>query len=336
MGRCRRSLDLAFEGVELGPHPFRVGGPLELEAPLPGLPARVREAKKAERLRLAKTPRRPSLGGVPAELDQARLLGVQLQAELREPVAKIRPEPLGVIPILEPHHDVVSEANDDHVTARVPSSPLVGPEVEDVVQVDVPEQRRNRCPLRNALLERRPRPILDDPRSQPFLDQPQDPLVRDPVLKEPLQPLMVKAGKVLTEIRVEHPIHALSLDPERERIQRMMRAATRPVPIRKTKKVRLVDAVQHFDHRPLEDLVLKRGDPERSLPPVGLRDEHPPRRPRPVAPAMNPSMQIPKVLFEVLPVVLPRHAVYPRRGLGLKRPIRRPRGDRHRHGAGAP
>ncbi len=83
-------------------------------------------------------------------------------------------------------------------------------------------------------------------------------------------------------------------------------------------------AVQHLDHRPLEDLVLQRGDPERSLPPVRLRDVHPPRRPRPVAPAMNPSMQIPKVLLEIQPVVLPRHAVHPRRGLRLKRPVRRP------------
>jgi hypothetical protein len=39
---------------------------------------------------------------------------------------------------------------------------------------------------------------------------------------------------------------------------------------------------------------------------------------------MNPSMQIPKILFKILPVVLPRHAVHPRRGLGLQRPIRRP------------
>ena len=82
-----------------------------------------------------------SLGGEPPELDQARLLGVQLQAELREPVAKIRPEPLGVVPMLEPHHEVVSEPHDDHVTARVPPPPLVGPQVEDVVQVDVRQQR---------------------------------------------------------------------------------------------------------------------------------------------------------------------------------------------------
>ncbi|MGB0097360.1 MAG: hypothetical protein WBP81_33075 [Solirubrobacteraceae bacterium] len=39
---------------------------------------------------------------------------------------------------------------------------------------------------------------------------------------------------------------------------------------------------------------------------------------------MNPAMQVPKVLFEILPVVLPRHPVHPRRGLGLQRPIGRP------------
>jgi site-specific DNA recombinase len=81
----------------------------------------------------------------------------------------------------------------------------------------------HRCPLRDALLARRPRPVLDDPRGQPFVDQPQDPLVRDPVLKEPHKPLMVKAGEELAEIRVEHPVHAPLENPERERIQRIMR-----------------------------------------------------------------------------------------------------------------
>ena len=58
---------------------------------------------------------------------------------------------------------------------RVSSSPLVSPEVKDVVRVDVREQRRNRSSLWNALLERRPGPVLNDPCGQPFLDQPQDP-----------------------------------------------------------------------------------------------------------------------------------------------------------------
>jgi hypothetical protein len=56
------------------------------------------------------------------------------------------------------------------------------------------------------------------PRGHPLLDQPQDPLIRDPVLQEPLQPAMVKAGEVVAEIRVEHPVHLLPHDPGGERI----------------------------------------------------------------------------------------------------------------------
>jgi hypothetical protein len=77
--------------------------------------------------------------------------------------------------------------------------------------------------LWNAFFERRPRPVLDDPRGQPLLDQPQDPPIRDPVLQELPQPLMVKAGEVIAEISVEHPIHVLAHDPGSERIQRVMR-----------------------------------------------------------------------------------------------------------------
>jgi hypothetical protein len=44
-------------------------------------------------------------GGVPTELDQARLVGMQLQAEFREPLAKIVEEPLRILLILEPHDE---------------------------------------------------------------------------------------------------------------------------------------------------------------------------------------------------------------------------------------
>jgi hypothetical protein len=67
----------------------------------------VREAQERERLRLAEAPLLSSLGGEPAELDQARLLGGQLQAELRKSVAKLGEEPLGVIPVLEADDVVV-------------------------------------------------------------------------------------------------------------------------------------------------------------------------------------------------------------------------------------
>ena len=49
------------------------------------------------------------LGGVPPELDQPRLLRMQLQTELREPVAQIGQEPLGVLTMLKARHVVVGE-----------------------------------------------------------------------------------------------------------------------------------------------------------------------------------------------------------------------------------
>jgi hypothetical protein len=232
-------------------------------------------------------------------------------------------KPLSVLPVLESHHAIVSETHGHNLTARVPTPPLLGPQVEDVVRIDVGKQRRNRSSLRNAFVERRPRPFLDDPRGHPLLDQPQDPLIRDPVLNKPLQPLMVKAGEVVPEIQVEHPAH-LPLDPDRERVQRLMWAASGPEPVGEPEEVRLIHGVQHLDHRPLQDLVLQRRDPERPQPPVRLRYVRPPRRSCPVCAPVDTGMKIAKVRFEVLAVVLPRHAIDPRRGLGLERPVGSP------------
>jgi hypothetical protein len=45
--------------------------------------------------------------------------------------------------MLEPDQEVIGERRDDHVTMRVPAPPCPGPGVEDVVEVDVGEQRRD-------------------------------------------------------------------------------------------------------------------------------------------------------------------------------------------------
>jgi hypothetical protein len=100
--------------------------------------------------------------------------------------------------------------------------------------------------------------------AEPFLDQPQDPLVRDPMLEEPLQPALIELGEEVTDVRVEHPVHPLAFDRDRERVQRTMPTPPRPEPIRETEKVLLLDRVQHLDHRPLDDLVLQRSDPGRA------------------------------------------------------------------------
>src|SRR5262249_28058907 len=152
----------------------------------------VGKAQEVKRLRLTLTPRLTVTGGEPPELDQPGLVRVQLQPELREPLAKLDPKPPRILLILETNDKVVSEPHNDHVTVRPPLPPPLGPQVEDVVQIQVSQQRGYRCPLRTAFLTCRPRLVLDDSRSQPLVNQPQDPLVRDPVLKKPSKPGLIK------------------------------------------------------------------------------------------------------------------------------------------------
>jgi hypothetical protein len=215
------------------------------------------------------------LGGKPPAADQARLLGIEPQTKLGQTLRQVPLEPLGVRAMLKPNDGVVGVPDDEHVTAGVPRSPLLGPEIEDVVQVDVREQRRNSRPLRRPVFACRPRPVFDHSCPEPFLDQAQDPLVRDPVLEELQQPAMIKAGEEVADVRVEHPVHLLAFGSDHERIQRIVRATRGPKPVREAEEVRLVDGVQHLNGRPLDDLVLQRGDPERPQPPVRLRDVHP-------------------------------------------------------------
>src|SRR6476469_2442861 len=61
-----------------------------------------------------------------------------------------------------------------------------------------------------------------------------------------------------------------AVDPDTERIQRIVRAASRPEPVRDSEELFLVDRVQQRGHRPLDDLVLQGRDRERALPAIRL------------------------------------------------------------------
>ena len=94
-------------------------------------------------------PRPPPLavqGGEPPELDQPRLVDVQLQAEPREPLAKIGVEPFGVVTMLKAHDEVIREAHDDHVAARVAASAPLGPQVRRGIsrfsRMEIPSMHR--------------------------------------------------------------------------------------------------------------------------------------------------------------------------------------------------
>src|SRR5919197_3773601 len=246
------SLELVLDRLQFGPQPLRDGVPSEPEAPASPLPADVREAQEVERLRLPEAPCRSPLGGVPPELDQPGLVGMQLQPELRQPLAKVAKELLGIALMLEAGDEIIGEPHHDHVAARLPTPPLPDPPVEHVVEVDVGEQRRDRCSLWRSLRRVRPTPVLDDPCAQPLTDEPQDPLVRDPMLKKPLQPRPIKPGEEVADVRVEDPVHLLPQDSHCQCVQRIMRAAPWPEPVGEAGEVLLVDGVQYLDDRALE------------------------------------------------------------------------------------
>ena len=73
-----------------------------------------------------------------------------------------------------------------------------------------------------------------------------------------------------TNVPMEHPVHSLPLNARRQRVQRLMRAASGPKPIREAFEVDLVDLVENRHHGLLNDFVLQRRDAQRTLLPVSF------------------------------------------------------------------
>ncbi len=91
-------------------------------------------------LGLALAPLLPILTREAPELDQAGLLGMELEIEAGQTSAQLLQAPLRLWPVLEPDDEVVGVAHDDHVH-RAFATPGSDPQVENVVQGDVREQR---------------------------------------------------------------------------------------------------------------------------------------------------------------------------------------------------
>ena len=263
---------LGFHLAQLGLQPFANRLPKNQKASLARPAADVREAEEVEGFRFTQTGALPVLGRVAAELQQARLFRVQLQLELAHTLLQFRPEAFGIVLELESGHDVVGEANGDHVAARPLLTPCLGPEIEDVMEVDVGQQRRCASALRRTLLHDGSFPFFQHARAQPLLDETQDAPVRNAMLEEPDQPFVRKLVEKAAHVQVQNPVHPSLAKSAVERIQRFMLVASRAEAVREAEEVRFVDGVQNLYHRALDDFVLQRRDPQRPLPAVGLGD----------------------------------------------------------------
>ena len=92
----------------------------------------MRKAQKVECLRFALTPFGPAVGCKTTKFNQPGFVRVQLQTEVQKALAQFVEKPLCFRSVLEAHHEVVSKANDDNISASLLLAPLVNPKVQYV------------------------------------------------------------------------------------------------------------------------------------------------------------------------------------------------------------
>src|SRR5467141_1056512 len=284
----------------------------------PLLYAYMRKAQEVERLRFPFSTPLPLVDGIRTKLQKSRLLGMQFQVELLHSFRKFRPKLIGIRFAVESHHDVIREAHHDHIAVCPLLTPRLDPQIEYVMKIDVGQKRRSTSTLGRPFFHTYSFPILQHAGIQPFLDEPHDAPICNPMLNELHKPFVGKSIEKAFDVQIEHPVHISRQQSGVERIQRLMLAASWSEPVRKSEKIRFVDSLQHLDRRALDDFVFQRRDPERSLPPVGLRDKHPTHRLRSVRSSLQPFSKILEMHFQLLPVMPPRLPVYAWRGFLLQ------------------
>ena len=104
------------------------------------------------------------------------------------------------------------------------------------MKIDVRQQRRGTSALGRPFLHSYSFPILQHAGIEPFLDEPHDAPVRDPVLDELHQPFVGNPIEKAFDVQIEHPVHLSRQQSRVERIQRLMLAAPGRNPYEKPRK----------------------------------------------------------------------------------------------------
>ena len=78
------------------------------------------------------------------------------------------------------------------------------------------------------------------------------------------------------DVGIQYPVHLAPVDPDRQRVQRIVLSTPRPEPVAEPQENFLPDRIQHFYQRALDNLVLQRRYAQRALPAVRFGYIHPP------------------------------------------------------------
>ena len=117
--------------------------------------------------------------------------------------------------MLKASYEVIGEAYEDNLSARLLLPPLLHPEVEYVVKIEVGQQWANTPALHRPYFTLYPLALFQHARLEPFLDQAHDALVGYAVLDKLHQPPVIESVIELPDVGIEHPVHLSRSDPNR-------------------------------------------------------------------------------------------------------------------------
>ena len=231
-----------------------------------------------------------------------------------EPVASLpqgTPKLLGVVCGLEADNALVTVPHAADVSPCVPAAPLSGPEVTDIVQGEVHQAWTCATPLRRPFRLLSPVPILPHARLEPLTEVADDALVPNPVRDKLHQPCVVHRIVKAPNVGIEYPVDVALFNPDRDRIQRVVRAAAWAGTVQEPATLLLVDGVEHLDCRPLDDGVFQRRLADGALAPISFRDGDALHRWGLIGSPLPAVCELPKVGCKWLPVGGPCLAIHP-------------------------
>ena len=130
-----------FDGFQSCRHPIPAGLSYQHEPAVAIFPADVREPEEVERFWFAFSPDGTVFGSEAAELHQTGFLRVNRESELPQSALHGYTKALSVDSLVEPDDYVICVSDHDHIACGMAASPLMRPQIEDIVEVDVCQQR---------------------------------------------------------------------------------------------------------------------------------------------------------------------------------------------------
>ena len=151
------------------------------ELPLPAAGYDMRESEEVERAGFSSLPlylpERTS-----AELQQPRLLRVERQPKLCEPLGQNVHDFFGVLPILKAEDGIISEADFVRFTPQSGLHLMLEPFVQHLVKIKVGQERADRLPLSSTRFAHEKLSVVNETDLYPLAYQSEDACVADPFL----------------------------------------------------------------------------------------------------------------------------------------------------------